>query len=324
VSRTIAVVGETIVDLIPTDPRDQFLVRPGGSPANVAVGLARLGVPVRLIARTGSDNLAQQIRQYLLENGVDLSAALATHDRTAIALVDLDEHGNPVYDFRVEGAADWGWTDRELLGSLDDTIVALHGGSLSATMEPGRGAVLRMLERAHATTTVSYDLNCRPTLMGSAEGVRNSLAAVLPSLDIIRASVDDIAWLLPGQSPEVAADDWLRAGPCLVVVTLGADGAFALSSSGRIDCSGRTVDVVDTVGAGDAFTSALLAGLARRSLLGAEKRSSLAALDPASLYEIVDDAILAASLTCARKGAQPPTHSEIANSQSSELIARSS
>jgi fructokinase len=163
----VAVAGEALIDLVPAGREGLFEAAPGGSPANVAVGLARLGVPVRLLARIAADPLGRRIRAHLSGNGVDLSRAVKASEPTSLAIVTVGPDGSPEYDFRVEGTADWQWRDAELIGALDDRVAALHGGSLAFTMPPGADALARLFERARDTATVSYDPNCRPLLMGT-------------------------------------------------------------------------------------------------------------------------------------------------------------
>ena len=304
----IAVVGEALVDFVPAGRQGLFEAAPGGSPANVAVGLARLQVPVRLLARIADDLLGHRIRAHLAGNGVDLSCAVRATEPTSLAIVAVGRDGVVEYDFRVQGTADWQWRDEELTGALDGGVVALHSGSLALTMPPGADALLRLLARAREVMTVSYDPNCRPLLMGAPDAVRGGVEALVGLADVVKASSDDLAWLLPGRAPEQVAEAWLAKGPAIVVVTLGPAGAVAAArQAGVLRRPGRAVEVVDTVGAGDACMSALLAGLHRRDLLGAERRGDLRAVTTDTLSELLDEAILAAAITCTRHGADPPT-----------------
>ena len=134
----VAVAGEALIDLVPAGREGLFEAVPGGSPANVAVRLARLGVPARLLARIAADPLGRRIRNHLAGNGVDLSWAVKAGEPTSPAIVAVGPDGSPEYAFRVEGTADWQWRDAELTGVLDDQVVALHGGSLAFTMPPAR------------------------------------------------------------------------------------------------------------------------------------------------------------------------------------------
>jgi fructokinase len=308
----VAVAGEALIDLLPRDDRGLFEAVPGGSPANVAVGLARLGVPTRMLARIAGDALGQRLRAHLAGNGVDLSFAVRAPEPTSLAIVTMGPDGLADYDFRVEGTADWQWRDAELAGALDEQVVALHAGSLALTMPPGAAVLARLLARARDGATVSYDPNCRPLLMGSPEQVRDQVDRLVALADVVKASADDLAWLLPGRAAGQVAAEWLAKGPAIVAITLGAAGAVAAAArTGTIRRAAPRVWVVDTVGAGDAFMSALLAGLRDRDLLGARRREELRAIDRETLARVLDQAVLAATITCTRSGAQPPTADEL-------------
>jgi fructokinase len=304
----VVVAGEALVDLVPAGRDGLFEAAPGGSPANVAVGLVRLGVPTRLAARLADDLMGRRLREHLSSNGVDLSKAPRASEPTSLAIVALGSDGVPDYDFRVEGTADWQWSDQEVEGLLDGPVVALHSGSLALTMEPGADVLGRLVERAGRTVTVSYDPNLRPLLMGSPDSVRERVEWLVSLSDVVKVSSEDLGWLLPGVALESVAERWLASGPEVVVVTLGPDGVLAVAEgTGIVRRPGRRVKVVDTVGAGDSFTSALLAGLHRRGLLGLDRREALRAIDTATLGAVLDEAVLASALTCTRPGADPPT-----------------
>ena len=139
----VAVAGEALVDLVPAPVGEYFEIAPGGSPANVALGLARLESPARLLARIADDLLSRRIRAHLTHNGVQLDHAVAGKEQTSLAMVSLDENGSPAYDFRINGTADWQWTPAEIAGALDPwpagPVAALHSGSLA---RPCRRATL--------------------------------------------------------------------------------------------------------------------------------------------------------------------------------------
>jgi fructokinase len=302
----VAVAGEALMDMVPAGA-GLFEAAPGGSPANVAVALARLDVPARLLARLADDVLGRRIRRHLAGNGVDLSRAVQAAEPSSLALVALDDDGVAEYDFRVDGTADWQWSDAELAAALDGPVVALHSGSLALTREPGASVLARLLARARERATVSYDPNCRPLLMGRSDLERERVERLVALADVVKVSSEDLAWLIPGRSPAQVAADWLARGPSLVVVTLGPDGALACGrAAGEVVRPGRQVEVVDTVGAGDSFTGTLLAGLHRRDVLGAERRPALAALDAMVIGDVLDEAVLASAITCTRRGADPP------------------
>jgi fructokinase len=312
----VAVAGEALVDLVPAPVGGYFEIAPGGSPANVALGLARLGVPARLLARIADDMLGKRIRDHLTHNGVQLDHAVDAKEQTSLAMVSLDADGSPAYDFRINGTADWQWTPAELAGALDPgasgPVVALHSGSIALTTPPGDAVLRDLLARAADSVTISYDPNCRPLLMGRAESVLDGVHELLGVADVVKVSQEDLHWLVPDLSPEQVVDDWLGRGATLVAVTLGAEGVLAGTSSGlRARRPGVSVKVIDTVGAGDTFSAALLAGLHRARLLGAAKRQALASLDYSTLDELLHDAVLAAAICCSRRGADPPTRGDL-------------
>jgi fructokinase len=312
VDSVVAVAGEVITDLVPAGEDGVFRAAPGGSPANVAVGLARLDVPARMLARLSDDVLGRRLRAHLAGNRVDLSYAGAAPESSSLAIVALQPDGSAAYDFRVDGTADWQWTDGELTTALEGAV-ALHVGSLGLTTPPGGAVLRRLAARATATATVSFDPNVRHLLMGPPAEVLGVVHELLAVADVVKASDEDIGWLVPESSPEEVAASWLRHGPALVVVTRGAEGAVAAGrTSGAVRRPGVPVDVVDTVGAGDSFMSALLAGLARRDLLGVDRRDALRAMSADDVGSLLDEAVEASAITCSRPGADPPYTRELA------------
>ena len=312
----IAVAGEALVDIVPAPAHGYWEFAPGGSPANVAVGLARLEVPARMLARLADDLLGRKLRDHLVSNRVDLSHAVEAHEPSSLAIVELAADGQASYDFRIGGTADWQWTDDELTGALDDgeddQVVAVHSGSLALTTPPGHEALRELLATAVDTATVSYDPNFRPMLMGTPDEVLPGVHEMLGVADVVKVSEEDLAWLHPGREPGDVVGEWLELGPAVVVVTLGANGVLAGTASGLHSVlPGRTIDVVDTVGAGDSFSAAMLAGLHRRGLLGATARDALYDIDRDALDGVLAEAVTAAAITCSRHGANPPTRAEL-------------
>jgi fructokinase len=303
--------------MVPAPVGDYFEAAPGGSPANVAVALARLGVPARLLARIADDMLGRRVREHLAVNGVQLDHAVAATEQTSLAMVAVGPDGGASYDFRVTGTADWQWTAAELDGALDGPVVALHSGSLALTMPPGAAALRELMSRAAASATISYDPNCRPLLMGDPAEVLAGVHELLAVADVVKVSAEDLEWLLPGSRPEQVLEDWLTLGPAVVAVTLGGEGVLAGTASGvRSRRPPVPVTVIDTVGAGDTFSAALLAGLHRRGLLGAAARPALRAVDAETLDALLDEAALAAAITCSRRGADPPTADDLLSRRS--------
>ena len=307
----VAVAGEAITDFVPAGGDGMFHAAPGGSPANVAVALARLDVPVRLLARLSDDILGRRLRDHQVHNRVDLSRAVDASEPSSLAIVLVNPDGSAAYDFRVNGTADWQWTDDELAGALDD-VRALHVGSLALTTPPGGAVLRRLAARARATATVCFDPNVRQLLMGTPVEVMAVVDEVLAVADVVKASAEDLEWLAPGRAPADVAAEWLSRGPALVVVTRGAEGAMAVgAASGAVEHPGVTVDVVDTVGAGDSFMGGLIAGLHTRGLLGAGARESLQSMGADVVSALLAEAVTMSAVTCSRFGADPPTAAEM-------------
>jgi fructokinase len=269
-----------------------------------------------MLARIAEDPLGQRLRDHLGNNGVQLDHVVTATEQTSLAMVMVGADGGPTYDFRVAGTADWQWTAAELADALDPgpsgPVVALHSGSLALTTPPGDAALRALMARAAETATVSYDPNCRPALMGKAADVLTGVHELLAVADVVKVSLEDLAWLMPGFTPDEILEDWLGRGPALVAITLGGDGVTAGTSTGlRTRRPGVPVTVIDTVGAGDTISAALLAGLHRRRLLGASARPALHRITHTTLDALLDEAMLAAAITCSRRGADPPTFEDL-------------
>jgi fructokinase len=295
----IVVCGEALVDLVPAAGGGGYLARPGGSPANVAVGLGRLGLDVGLLTRLSTDYFGQLIRDHLTQSHVDLALAVPTAARTTVAMVTLSAAGDAGYTFGIDGGADDGWRPDELPSALPDRA-ALHVSGALALAVPSMGATIgALLEREHGRRVITLDPNPRPAL-----GVdRASLDRWLARADVVKASEEDLAWLCPGRTPGEVAHGWRAAGPALVVVTRGGDGVYALGPAGEVELAAPPVDLVDTVGAGDAFMSGLLAALDRAARLD---RDYLRALRVDELSAALRYAQRVAAVTCTRIGADPP------------------
>jgi fructokinase len=305
---TIAVLGEALIDLVETGDDEPRLARPGGSPYNVAIGLARLGRPTAFVGRLSHDPLGTILRNHATRSGVDLSWSVDAHEPTTVALVELSD-GIAQYRFGVEGTADFRWTDAELAAVPGD-MSAIHFGSLASWTAPGDAAVARRVAalRADGHVLVSYDPNVRPHLQPDREAARRQVEQNLPLAHLVKTSEEDIAWLYPGADSTAIARQWLDSGPTLVVVTRGADGSSAHTGTEQVSRPVLDIDVVDTVGAGDAFMSGLLDAIAERGLLAPE---ALGGLDAPTLTALLDDAALVAAITCSRAGANPPRRSEL-------------
>lgn len=298
----VLVVGEALVDVV-RRPDGTITEHPGGSPANVALGLARLGRPVHLLTRIGDDERGRLIERHLTSSGVRLVDGSVTGEPTSTAVATLDAEGAARYAF------DLRWSVPA--ADLPAQPLAVHTGSLAAVLQPGAATVQRIVRGAHGHATVSYDPNLRPDLMGDPELVRPVVESLVASADVVKLSDEDAAWLAGDVDPLDLLDTWLTLGPALVVLTRGAAGFAAVSRAGLVEVPAEPAVVVDTVGAGDSAMAGLLDGLADAGLLGGEARPALAAVTPDALRDVLRHAAGVAAVTVSRPGADPPTRAEL-------------
>jgi fructokinase len=297
----LLVIGECVADIVRLpDAADQ--VHPGGSPANVAYGLARLGHGATLLTQLGPDDNGRLIRDHLADAGVEVRTDGATAP-TPSAAVTLDDGGRAAYTFEIA------WTLDPV--SPDRPPHHVHTGSIATVMEPGAATVLAAVESLRTSATVSYDPNVRPELMGDHDAAVRKVERCVALSDVVKASDEDLQWLYPGQEPEQAAERWLTTGPAVVLVTRGGDGALAVLPDGHVTVDALPTDVVDTVGAGDAFMSGTLHALASHGLLGADGRGRLRSLDRDTMTDVLCHAAACAAVTVARAGAKPPDEAEL-------------
>lgn len=298
----VLVIGETLVDIVCMPDREP-VEHPGGSPANVALGLARLGIGTGLLTRIGADPRGDLVREHLESSGVRLVEGSVTGSRTSTATAHVDATGVASYDFDL----DW-----SLPADADTgTARAVHTGSLAATQHPGGDDVLRLVEAVNGRSLVSYDPNARPALMGAPAEALERIERIVRAADVVKVSDEDLAWLLPGVDPLAVAERWRASGPALIVVTMGGQGATAVLANGVIEVTAPPITVADTVGAGDALMAGLLDGLDGAGLLDPARVEDLRNLEPAAFAPLLAHAVKVAALTCTRPGADPPTRTDL-------------
>ncbi len=303
------VIGEALVDVVvhADGRRDEH---PGGSPANVALGLARLGRPVDLLTWLAHDAYGARVRSHLEASGVRLLSGNRSALSTPVAIARLDELGQASYQFELTWDMPTTWAGDNV------APLVVHTGSIATTLAPGGPAVLREVTARRATSTITYDPNARPALMGTPALARPIVEQFLRVADVVKASDNDMEWLYPGQRPDDVAARWARSGPAVVVVTHGAGGAFAVTAGGaRLQLPALPVDVVDTVGAGDSFMSGLIDGLWTEGLLGGSQRAALKAIDADTLQRVLERCLRIAAITVSRAGANPPRRAELGEPQ---------
>jgi fructokinase len=295
------VIGEALIDIIETSgERDTAVTEEhvGGSPLNVAVGLARLGRGVDFLTHIGSDKRGRRIEEYVTGAGASLVPGSVSATRTPVALARLDHTGAATYTFDLE----WKLSGTPEVGPP----LVVHTGSIATVLDPGCRAVAALLDTYRVSATVTFDPNVRTALIDNGDQARERIERLVAKSDVVKASDEDLRWLAPDLAPEEVARRWLRAGPSIVAVTRGAEGAFAVSGAGAVSVPARSVKVVDTVGAGDSFMTGLIDALWSLDLLGARKRSALRTISPDELRTVLDAAVLNSALTVAKAGAQLP------------------
>jgi fructokinase len=310
VTPVVTVIGEALIDLVPDEPSGEYRARLGGSPFNVAVGLVRLDNRTALMARLADDDFGRMLRRAADSEGIDLSAAPHASERTTVAIACVDDAGAVTYDFHLEGTADWQWTAAELAGLPSDTEV-LHFGSIASWTAPGNARIDDLVRdvRAAGGVLISYDPNIRPAVIGRRDRAVELVERSVRCAHVVKASREDVEWLYPEHEADDVGARWNQLGAALVVVTDGGRGASAYRRRAHpLRRPGRVVQVVDTIGAGDAFTAGLLNGLARRALLS----DGTVAIPDAVMADILDEAIMISSITCERAGADPPRAAELA------------
>jgi fructokinase len=279
----------------------------GGSPFNVAVGLARLGQPVGFFSAISTGFAGERLMRALAAEGVDTGAIVRLAAPTTLSLIGLDAQGVPSYAFYGEGCAD------RLLQPADVARVpqglsAVNVGSYATVVEPTASALRALVERERGHSLIAYDPNIRLNVEPALQRWRDQLAWMLPRTDLLKVSEEDLELLQPGAVLDTFAAHALTQGVRAVVVTRGGQGAVAWTAQTRVTTPPVPVTVVDTVGAGDTFQAALLTWLAEHGALNAQ---ALGALSKQALGGALAFAAQAAAITCSRRGADMPRRAEL-------------
>ncbi|TMG23359.1 MAG: carbohydrate kinase [Chloroflexi bacterium] len=301
----IVVCGEALIDMVHNEDGTQ-LAAPGGGPFNTARALARLGVPTAFFGRLSKDAFGQELSRRLAADGVSLDLTSVGPEPTTIAVADVDPEGLAEYEFLVQGTSAPNLTRDLVPEHFGPDVTALHLGTLGLVLEPMASTLVELVHREHDQRVIMLDPNIRTGIAPDAE-YRERVFDVISQSAIVKASDSDLAWLYPGDDHERAAERILDRGVALVVVTLGARGAFGAHRDLRIRVDAPQVEVVDTIGAGDAFGAALLAWLHDHQAVRRD-----ISLESDELQSALEFACLGAALTCAREGADPPWKWEMA------------
>ena len=300
--RRIAVGGDALVDIV-TDADGRVEAAAGGGPFNSARTMARLGADVSFCGTLSTDDHGQLLAGKLAADGVDLSLTRRSERPTPLARATLDAGGSASYVFEFDGTAalDYPIAERPSL----DGFAAFHVGTLGLVLEPMAATYRAMVADVHDDVLVVTDPNCRPQIIRDRDAYVASLAPVLARTDVVKVSTDDLAYLMPGVEPADGASALLEVGPRVVLLTAGAHGTTVVTSGGAVHVAAPAVEVVDTIGAGDALGGAFTAWWVLNDL----GRDELTDLD--LLRAAVEAATAVASLTCRQVGANPPHRSEL-------------
>jgi fructokinase len=291
--RDVLVVGESLVDIVhAADGSTREYA--GGSAANVAVALARLGRRVQFVTAWADDERGRVLAEHLDRAGVRLATDPHVLTRTATAAATLGADGAASYEFDLE------WR----IGPVEvEPPRVVHTCSLGAVLEPGATDVVALVSKLRDVATISYDINARPAITGTGAGLVALVERMVAVSDLVKASDEDLAALYPDLDLEVAARRLLALGPVAVVVTRGPDGATWFADHAMVDIASLPVEVADTIGAGDTFGAAMIDAL--------WDRGPLAELPAEEIADVLAHAARAAAVTVSRPGADPPYRSEL-------------
>ena len=300
-SRVILVCGESLIDVI--SRVDEPVVEVvGGGPLNTAIAASRLGATVTLLCPTSTDNRGHVIRQTLAESAVALLPNRVTELPTAVAHAHIDAHGHASYDFDLLGTALTDISATDSVDALQRQPSAVHVGTLALALPHFAQTTCALLSAAPGAALVMVDPNCRPTFLDGNVEFQSTWHQALARADVIKVSDDDIRYLY-GDDVDAGVAQLQQQTNAVILLTLGAAGVDVFAPGSRARVAAPQITVADTVGAGDTFSGAFLAGCAEN---GWRPGAS-----PDLLLDAVEFAAVAAALVCTRVGAVPPTRAEV-------------
>jgi fructokinase len=301
-TRSALLIGEALIDIVErtreadsggepgeSDGPVEFV---GGSPANTAIGVARLGHRARLFTRIGRDPRGERIAALLQTESVELLPESWSPSRTSTAHARLMEDGSASYVFDLE------WS---LPRCTPEPVDLVHAGSIALFLEPGGSEVLRLLRESAPTRLVTVDPNIRPSLLPDRAAALRRFEDAAAVADLVKLSDEDAEWLYPGESPEAVAARVLGLGPRVAVVTMGAEGSYGASAMGSARVPAAPVTVIDTISAGDSVMACLISSLLERGVDGVAS----------SLPEVLGRAARAAAIAVSAAGANPPRRAQL-------------
>ena len=301
---TIVVAGEALFDIV-LSPTGGIRAHPGGAPFNLARTIGRLEQPVAFLGRVSRDRFGAELLRRLEADAVNVESVVATAEPTTLAIVEIGEGGSASYHFYTAATSAPGLEVDEAARALPERVATLVIGGLGLVLEPMASALEAIVEVVPGGTLVALDPNCRPAIIEDPAAYRQRLARLLRHSDLVKVSEEDLAWLSPERPPVAAARALLEGGARLTLVTTGPRGAIVVTAAEEFPVPAPSVDVVDTIGAGDAFGGAFLAWW-RRNGLSADDLGRLDLVREATRF-----ACLVGARTCERPGAWPPRLSEL-------------
>lgn len=302
--QVVLVVGEALVDVV--RGRDGTVrEHAGGSAANAAVALARLGRAVRFVTAYADDAHGRLLADHLGDNGVRLGSDPVILERTATAVATLGEGGAATYDFDID------WRIGPIAAAGVEPVAVVFG-SIGAALEPGASQVAKLVEQHRNAALTVFDLNARPGITGTGPEVVTRAEAMAALADVVKASDEDLETLWPGRAHSDVAAELIERGTGAVVVTRGEHGLSWFAASGEGNVPVVPADVADTIGAGDTVTAAVVDGLWEVGAVGAAARAGLAALGAEDWQVVLAQAARAAAITVGRPGGDPPWRHELA------------
>jgi fructokinase len=302
----ILVGGEALFDVVAGDG-EALEAHPGGGPFNAARTIARLGQPSTYLGRLSTDRFGDRLERILLDDGVSLESVVRTEEPTTLALAELGDGGSVSrYRFYTQGTSAAGLTSEAALVALPERVATLFVGTLGLVLEPMASALEAVVDRLSGTDTmIAVDPNCRPDVIADPAAYRKRLKWVLARTHLVKVSEEDVHFLDPDRDPVTATRALLVDGPSVGVLTRGGDGAVVVTPDREVAVQPPAIEVVDTIGAGDAFAGGFLSWW-REHGLGSDALADLDTAVAAARF-----ACLVAAKTCERPGASPPYRSEL-------------
>ena len=299
-SKEIWVCGEALIDLIPRGEQKVAIV--GGGPANTAKALARLGFDSYFIDGISTDSFGGMIKDQLLHDGVNLKYAHYSDKQTCTADVSLDKAGVASYVFTIDGTATFDFTNDWLPSPEEIKPVVLQIGTLATIVQPAADVLLEWAKRVAKVAPIVFDPNVRSSVLPDRPKYQEAIAKWAAISEVIKVSEDDLAWLYPEQDQIAIAEEWIKGGSTLVIITKGSYGIIGVTKDDVVSVPGVKIEVVDTVGAGDTVGAIVVEAIVERGL---------EVITGDVLREVLVRATKAAAITCSRAGANPPTRAEI-------------